>query len=250
MSKSVLITGSARRLGRFFAVEFAKKGWNIIIHHHSSEERAKDTLAEILNLGVNACVISADLIDEKQIVELVDRSFDFMGSIDVLVNNAGIYPSAYSLEDTETKIWDDTHSVNLRAQFLITREFVKNSKKNILEKDQSVKHIVNIASLGAIETWKKRTSYNVSKSGVIQLTKSLALELAPNFCVNSVCPGAIVQPHDYAPQDEGLISVSRIPMQRHGEPGDVFDAVYFFSSCSPYITGQSITVDGGYHLSR
>lgn len=249
MSKTVLITGSARRLGRAFALEFAQKGWNIVLHHHASPERAEQTLHEILSYNVRAIILKGDLRVEQDIVRFMDEAFEKMGSIDVLVNNAGVFHDPYTLENTSTELWDSVNDVNTKAQFLTAREFVRKTK--IVESDNGIlKRIINIASLGGIETWKKRISYNVSKSGSIHLTKSLAVELAPSFSVNCICPGAIIQPDDFAEQDAGLIPEKRIPMLRYGTASDIFDALYFFSTCSPYITGQIMIIDGGYHLSR
>ena len=91
-------------------------------------------------------------------------------------------------------------------------------------------------------------AYNVSKAGVLQLTRALARELAPNISVNVVCPGAIYMPSDPSIVDTSLISVEKVPMKRLGSALDVFDAVWFFATASTYITGQSLIVDGGYEL--
>lgn len=249
MDKTVLITGSARRLGRAFALDYAKKGWNIVLHHHDSLQRSQQTLGDVLSYNVKAITVQGDLRDEEQIIGFMSDAFVRMGSIDVLINNAGVFPQQYALEETSSELWDSVYDVNTKAQFLTSREFVRNVKAHGTE-NGNVNRIINIASLGGIETWKKRTSYNVSKSGSIQLTKSLAAELAPDFAVNCICPGAIAQPDDFSEQDVGLISENRIPMLRHGTSGDIFDGLYFFSTCSPYITGQIMIIDGGYHLSR
>ena len=245
--KCVFITGSAKRLGRACALRFAQRGYDIILHYHTSEDRAFQTAEEIRQFGANITIVHGDISNEKDINDIF-TSISEQGIVpSIVVNNAGVFPDKVPLRDIEMSLWDEIYHINLRSQFLISREFVRiaeNSSSN------DVFRIINISSLGGIETWKNRAPYNVSKSGVIQLTKSLASELAPKFAVNCVCPGAISQPDDFAEQDNGLVSLHRIPMQRFGTADDIFDAIYFFSTCSPYITGQILTVDGGYHLSR
>ena len=108
-----------------------------------------------------------------------------------------------------------------------------------------------MGSLGAHEIWRDRIAYNVSKSALHTMVQTLARGLAPRISVNSVAPGIIVQPNDVAEHERaGMIGIDRIPMERYGDVADVFDAVWFFATASRYITGQTIIVDGGYHLTR
>lgn len=245
--KYVLITGSAKRLGRACALRFAQRGYNIILHYHTSADRALLTAEELRRFGVNVIIVHGDISDEQEIIGIF-HSLAEQGILpSIVVNNAGIFPEKMVIRDIDMSLWDEIYHINLRSQFLVAREFVRLVESYLLD---DVLRIINISSLGGRETWKNRAPYNVSKSGVIQLTKSLASELAPKFAVNCVCPGAISQPDDFAEQDNGLVPLSRIPMQRYGTADDIFDAIYFFSTCSPYITGQILTVDGGYHLSR
>src|SRR5690606_4446286 len=136
---------------------------------------------------------------------------------------------------------DDTFDVNLKGELFTSQRFSQLAKPN--------SRIINIASLGALEIWKGRVPYHISKSALLHLTKAMAVELAPNISVNCVCPGAIHIPEEPA-EDSSLISTDKIPMKRYGNVDDIFDAVYFFATCSAYITGQNIIVDGGYHYSR
>jgi NAD(P)-dependent dehydrogenase (short-subunit alcohol dehydrogenase family) len=109
--------------------------------------------------------------------------------------------------------------------------------------------IINISSLGGINIWKDRIDYNVSKSALIQLTKVLARALAPQISVNVVCPGYIdLSEHKSKNENKEKMSLQKIPMNRYGTVEDVFEAVYFFSSCSQFITGQVLIVDGGQSL--
>ncbi|HRE56531.1 MAG TPA: SDR family NAD(P)-dependent oxidoreductase [Candidatus Kapabacteria bacterium] len=243
----VLITGSAKRLGRACALRYAEKGYSIILHFHMSEERAHQTANELRQMGTDVIVVKGNLTKESDCVQIFEKLEALQCIPRIIVNNAGVFPEKLMLKDMESTYWDETYNINLRSQLLVSREFVRLVERTRAKGDF---RIILISSLGGRETWKYRTAYNVSKSGVIQLAKSLASELAPKFTVNCICPGAISQPDDFSEQDSGLIPIHRIPMERYGNADDIFDAIYFFSTCSPYITGQILTVDGGYHLSR
>jgi len=180
-----------------------------------------------------------DLKETKAIEKTFENVFKEFGVPDVLVNNAGIFPLRFALDELEEQVWEETIAINLKAYLFVAKVFSK------FARDGS--RIINIGSLGGIETWKGRIPYNISKAGVIQLTKSLAKELAPRISVN---PGTIFIPYEPNQIDSPMIPPNKIPMQRYGTILDVFDAVYFFATCSNFITGQVINVDGGYHLDR
>ena len=234
-----LITGSGRRIGKGLAIEFARKGWDVLIHYNNSAESALKTLQEIQNIGSKAVMFQADVRDYSAMQTGFEKAVAEIGHPDILVNNAAIYPSANNLQNTEISLWDDVMDTNLKSYFQMAKIFSENAVKG--------SRIINIASLGAFQIWKGRIPYNVSKAGVIQLTKALARDLAPNISVNSVSPGSIEIENE--PAEGGLaLKVENIPMNRYGKISDVFDAVYFFATASLYITGQNINVDGGYHL--
>lgn len=240
---SVLITGSGRRLGRGLAIEFARKGWDILIHFNSSHESALQTKEYIENnFGVKVFVFCSDLSNIKESIKNFEDVFEKVQVPKVLVNNAAIFPKKLNLDEIDEPIWDATLTINLKAYLFISKVFANYAPEG--------SRIVNIGSLGGIETWKGRIPYNISKAGVIQLTKSLAKELAPRITVNCVNPGTIFIPYEQNQIDAPLIPAERIPMQRYGTVMDVFDAVFFFATCSNFITGQVINVDGGYHLDR
>ncbi len=234
--KNVLITGSARRIGRVLAIEFAKKGYNIFLHYNDSQEKALITKNEIEKYGVNVVLVKADLREENQIEDLFKELKN--QEINILVNNAAIYPEQKPLNELELEDWNDTINLNLRSVFLISKFFATH---NIEGK------IINIGSLGAFHIWKKRIIYNTAKAGLIQLTKALAIELTPRISVNSVSPGTIFIKKD-EPSEHITLKESSIPYGRFGKPEEVFEAVYFFATCSNFITGQNINVDGGFGL--
>ncbi|QLH54094.1 MAG: hypothetical protein CH6_2725 [Candidatus Kapaibacterium sp.] len=239
----VLITGSGRRIGRGLAIEFARKGWNVIIHFNSAMESALETKNYIVkNFGVKVFTFASDLQDIKTSVDNFEKVFNEVGVPNVLVNNAAIFPNRRNLDEIDEEIWDLTLTINLKAYLFVSKTFAKYAQEG--------SRIINIGSLGGIETWKGRIPYNISKAGVIQLTKSLAKELAPKITVNCVNPGTIFIPYEPNQIDSPLVPLEKIPMQRYGTILDIFDAVYFFATCSNFITGQVLNVDGGYHLDR
>lgn len=235
----ILITGSGRRLGKAVALEFARKGWDVIINYNKSEKKAEETVTEIKSFGVNSTAFKADVTKHEEFKKAYLKCTKEIGCPDVLVNNAAIYPSSFNLENTKQSLWDEVMNTNLKSYFLISQLFSSKAKSN--------SRIINIASMGAFNIWKGRIPYNVSKAGVVQLTKALAVDLAPKISVNSVSPGSIYIENDKA-NEELTIKPANIPMQRYGNAADVFDAVYFFATASLYITGQNINIDGGYHL--
>ncbi len=236
---TALITGSGKRIGKALAIKFAEKGWDIIVHYFHTGKGAEDTVKQIEERGRKAFMIKADLRNENQIIAAFQKAFEEMGIPELLINNSGIFPDKKLITETSIDDWDDIMNINLRSQFICARDFAKVAGKG---------RIVNIGSLGGLEAWDRRTVYNVSKAGVIHLTKALAKELAPEFSVNCVSPGSILIPGEPGPADHDMRSVSKIPKNRLGNVDDVFDAVYFFATASDYITAQVINVDGGAHI--
>lgn len=235
----ILITGAGKRLGRGLAIEFAKQNYDVIIHYNSSKNLAEKTYNEIIALGRKCVLFKADLRNTKEMEDGFKNITEKFAYPDVLVNNAAIYPQENNLNDTSIELWNDVINTNLTSYFAMSRIFAENAKTG--------SRIINIASLGAFKIFKGRIPYNVSKAGVIQLTKALALELAPNITVNSVSPGSIFI-DDVEPSEKLAITTDRIPMKRYGTVKDVFDAVKFFANSSNYITGQNLCVDGGFNL--
>ncbi len=239
MKKSVIITGGGRRIGRGLAVEFGKMGWNVGIIYNKSKDSALRTVETIKGFAVDCFAVKADISSPNEVSEAFDALFNELGYINVLINNSAIYPDAHSLQETSNELWQQTINTNLSGIFYASKAFAALAESN--------SRIINIASLGAYKIWKQRIPYNVSKAGVLQLTKALAFELAPGITVNSVSPGTI-EMNDEPDDASELISVSKIPMKRYGNVKDIFEVVYFFATCSLFITGQDIILDGGFSL--
>lgn len=238
---TVFITGSGKRIGRALALNFAGKGWNVAIHYNSSEEQAKKTYDEVEKKGVKTILTKGDVRNYDEIKDAFGKAVEKLGVPDVLVNNAGVFPPKKKIEELDIDMWDWVQEVNLRAHYFTSKIFSSYKPKNA--------KIINFASLGAFEIWKNRLPYHASKAGALHLTKALAREFAPDISVNSISPGTIYIPNEPGP-DPDLMPEKRIPMGRYGSTDDIFEAVWFFATCTPFITGQNLIVDGGYHINR
>lgn len=232
--KIALVTGAAKRIGRQIALRLAAEGADVAIHYGRSESEARQTAAEC-----DGRVFQADLASVPEIRKLVDAVEQDYGRLDLLVNNAAQYKPTPVLEATEED-WDALHEVNLKAVFFCCQA----GAKLMLKKGGG--RIVNIGSLGGIRPWSQYHAYCASEAGGIMLTKTLAKALAPKISVNSVAPGVIHFDPETPPKIERLIAAT--PMKRHGTGQEIAEAVAYFATCSPFVTGQVLAVDGGLSL--
>lgn len=241
MEKTIIITGASKRIGAYLCEQFAIRNYNVVIHYNLSKSNAEELLKHIvvLNPNIKVILVKADLRQEKEIINMFNIIKESFSNIDILVNNVGIFPKKMQIEEIDSEKWDDIFNINLRSHMLVSREFKKYAKANNAK-------IINFSSLGGREIWKNHILYNVSKAAVITLTESLARELAPNIAVNCICPGIVKLSKD----EIFYVEEKNIPMRRYASKEDIFEAVYFFASCSNYITGQILTIDGGMHLAK
>ncbi|MFI5202251.1 MAG: SDR family NAD(P)-dependent oxidoreductase [Candidatus Kapaibacterium sp.] len=235
-TKRVLITGGVRRLGLHIAYGFAERhavlGLN---YHHASEREADHAQSECLKRGAKQVfLIKGDVTKEADAI--VGRFAKLAGGIDAVVNNAGVFPKREPLDALTMKQFQETLALNLLAPFEVSKAAAEYMNEGGV--------IVNLASLGGVQIWKERIDYNVSKSALITLTKALARELAPKkITVNAVAPGAI-QVENQPPERLG-IAEDKIPLGRYGTTEDIVRAVLYFAYDAPYVTGQTLIVDGG-----
>ncbi|MBU3742254.1 MAG: SDR family oxidoreductase [Candidatus Kapabacteria bacterium] len=242
---TVLITGGARRLGAAFATAFAARGYDVGITYRTSASAAAATVDACAAAGVQAAMRHCDVADAAALELAVTSLIDELGTPDVIVSNAGIFPDRTSVDRLQVDAV--RHAIDVNTLPLVTLAKVYHD----CLVTSSVPHgrLISISSLGALEIWRDRLAYNVSKSALLTTVMSLARSAAPRMSVNSVAPGAILMPHEPTSNDAAMLPADRIPMGRHGSADDVMDAVWFFATCSPYVTGQVLTVDGGSHLS-
>lgn len=239
-----LVTGAARRIGAAICRTLHAEGWNLIIHCNTSQAQA-ETLADALNQErpQSAQVIQADLNKMVDIQFLAAAAPAAWGRLDALVNNASSFFPTPVADATEEQ-WDDLLGSNLKAPFFLSQALYP-------ELRQQHGCIINISDIFAVRPMPRHTIYSIAKAGNAMMTKSLALEMAPQVRVNGVAPGAILWPENAI--GEEVISrdkLQQIPLGKLGGVQAISDTIKFLLTESPYITGQIITVDGGRSLQQ
>lgn len=230
--RRVLVTGSAKRIGRVIAIELARRGFSVAIHYNQSRAEAERVAEEC----GGAPTFQADLGQVEQIRSLFRDVQQRFGNLHGLVNNAARFTRFDPLEITEAD-WDFIHDINLKGTFFCCQEGAKQMFAN------GGGRIVNISSLGGIRPWADHAHYCASKAGLIMLTKALSKAWAPRIAVNSVAPGVIPFDNDVDARVQKMIDAT--PMRRAGTPEEIAEAVHFFLTAADFITGQTLAVDGG-----
>lgn len=238
--KTALITGASKGIGRAIAMRFAEQGANVAFTYLSSVEKGQALESELAALGVKAKGYRSDASDYAAAEQLVSDVVADFGSLDVLVNNAGITQDNLLMRMTE-EMWDKVINVNLKSCF----NTVKASTRTFMK--QKAGSIINITSVVGIKGNAGQANYAASKAGIIGFTKSVALELGSrNIRCNAIAPG-FIETEMTDVLDEKTVQGWRdaIPMRRGGNPEEVADAVVFLASdMSSYISGQVLQVDG------
>ncbi|HCA83526.1 MAG TPA: 3-oxoacyl-[acyl-carrier-protein] reductase [Flavobacteriales bacterium] len=239
--KVALITGASRGIGRGIALRFAQEGANIAFTYASSEEKAKALENELSALGIKAKGYKSDAANFDQAMQLVDDVVKEFGTLDVLVNNAGITRDTLLMRMTEQQ-WDEVINTNLKSVFNLT----KAAQKPMLKQRNG--SIINMSSVVGVKGNAGQSNYSASKAGIIGFTKSIALELGSrNIRSNAIAPG-FIETEMTEVLDEKVVQGWRdsIPLKRGGTTEDVANACLFLASdLSSYITGQTIHVCGG-----
>lgn len=247
--KTALITGAGAGIGRGIADIFADAGAKVIVVDINAASAA-ETAELIVARGGQASALSADVSSEDEVVALFQRAPAIYGTLDILVNNAAIFPKKPFLE-IDAAFWDRLHGVNLRGVFLCLRECIRH-----MQVQGSGGSIVNISSVSSLQTAVyHNATYNASKAGVNSLTRTTALEFAADgIRVNAVLPGGVATPGAVAAssaiQLKGpMLTPGRIPLGSMGEAKDIAAATLFLASPEArYITGQLLAVDGGFQI--
>jgi glucose 1-dehydrogenase len=252
--KNVLVTGGTSGIGQAIAVRFAELGSNVAINYLRTPEEARETeeqvhacVARVQQAGVRDVLVKADVSKEDEVVAMVKDAIDQLGGIDVLVNNAGIQISRPSHELSQAD-FEKVLAVNLRGAFLCARESIKHFLA-----DRKPGVIINVSSVHQLIPKPDYLGYSVSKGGMQNLTRTLALEYAgSNIRVNGVGPGATITPINRAwvddPEKAAQVE-SHIPLGRAGTADEMAGVTCFLASDdAAYITGQTIFVDGGLTL--
>jgi NAD(P)-dependent dehydrogenase (short-subunit alcohol dehydrogenase family) len=231
-----LVTGAGRRLGRALALGLARRGMRLAVHYHTAGHEAQVTLDAIREIGVEAEGFPAELADPVQARALPARVAERFGSLDVLVNSAGIMTRA-TVEETTPEIWDAIMAINLRAPFLVAQGALPWLRA-------ARGRVVNLADVGGLEPWPGYAAHCISKAGVVMLTQTLARALAPEITVNAIAPGAVLPPDNW--DDASREHLARTtPLRRLGAPDDIVGALLYLLEGGDYVTGQTLVVDGG-----
>lgn len=242
MKKVVLITGASRGIGKATAIEFAKKGYNVVINYVSNDSAAKELKSFIVeNYDVDVMLCKCDVSNEENVKEMVNDVINHFGKIDVLINNAGIAIDT-TFEDKTVDNFRKILDVNLIGPFIVSREV---GKYMLEEKKGS---IVNVSSTNGIDTYYTYAlDYDASKAGLISLTHNLSLEFSPYVRVNAIAPGW-TNTDSIQEMDKEYIKeeCENIYLRRFAEPQEVAKAIYFLASDeASYINNEVLRVDGG-----
>lgn len=241
---TALITGSAKRIGAEIVRQLHAAQWNLVIHYHHSQAEAQALAAELNDLRPNSAIsVQADLNQPHQRATLAQRAREQWQGIHLLVNNASsFYPTP--LADASEADWDNLIGSNLKAPYFLAQALAP-----FLVETQGC--IINIADIYADKPLRHHSIYSIAKAGNVMLTKSLAVELAPQVRVNGIAPGAILWPEqsDKLSDEDKDKMLCKIPLQQRGQAQDIAQAILFLVNNAPYVTGHILTVDGGRSLS-
>jgi pteridine reductase len=233
--RAALVTGGGTRVGAAIARALAAAGCDVIVHYAKSAEGARAVSSQVKELGRRSFAIQADLTARDAIARLAEQATEATGRLDVLVHNAANFEKA-TLTELSAEVWDRALSLNATAPYLLTLALAPALKS-------ARGSVVAITCLSASRPWKHYVPYSASKAALANVVAGLALALAPEVRVNAVAPGTVLPPADYDELKLARIR-ERIPLARIGAAEDVARAVVFLAE-NDYVTGQTITVDGG-----
>lgn len=237
LDRTVLITGSARRVGRIFALGCAQAGADVVIHHGHSPDEAEETREVIEKLGRRAWVIASDFTKPAEVTEVITQANEY-SPLFALVNSAAIF-DPLSLTETTLTDWENHLAINLTAPFRLSQAFAEQLAEG------AVGRIVNILDWRALRPGADHFPYTISKAALAAMTKSLAVALAPRITVNGLAMGAILPPVDGGP---GPDLQEHYPIPRWSEEQEVQQSLVFLLAGPSYITGEILYLDGGRHL--
>ena len=239
-NKVALVTGGAVRLGKAIAVALAQRGADVAITYNSSAGPAEAVVAEIIATGCRAAAFQADFSRTSDMGRLVDEVLARFGHLDILVNSAAIFERG-EWDTTTEENWDRHFAINLKAPFFLSQAFGRHVKAH-----GTRGHIVNIADWRGVRPGPDHMAYTLTKVGVVGMTNSLALALAPEIQVNAIAPGLILPPPG---ANETFVAhkAAELPLARSGSPVEIVKAVLYLVD-SDFVTGELLYVTGGEHL--
>jgi 3-oxoacyl-[acyl-carrier protein] reductase/pteridine reductase len=234
--KTALITGGAHRVGKAITLTLAQAGANVVVNYYSSDAAAQETVRQAEALGVGGLAVQADVGDMEQARALVAAAADRFGAVDILVNSASIW------QKTPLPLGDFAGWRRVLGVLLDGSMYLADAVAPMMQ-ERGEGEMINIVDLAAWKPFSGYVAHSVGKAGLLALTRSLALELAPAVNVNAVAPGPVLPPPDYS--EEQITRIARRTLKgRWGVAEDVSDAVRFLIEAD-YITGEVLVVDGG-----
>ena len=249
--QKALVTGANSGIGKGVAIAIGNAGADVVVNYVAGKEAAQEVVDEIKADGSNAIAIEADVSKEEQVQVMFKQMIDEFGTIDLLVNNAGLQRDA-AFDEMTLEQWNFVINVNLTGQFLCAREAVREFKRRGVVESVSCSagKIICMSSVHEVIPWAGHANYAASKGGIKLLMKSLAQELAPHrIRVNSIGPGAIRTPINtdaWSTPEAYEALMSLIPYKRIGETDDIAQAaVWLASDAADYVNGTTLFVDGG-----
>jgi glucose 1-dehydrogenase len=239
--KVAVVTGGGVRIGRAITLALARAGCHVFIQYGRSVGPAQQTEADAKALGVDAHIHAADLSDEKATQSIIPAAQKKFRKLDILVNNAAIFPEKDTFTKTDTALWERVFAVNLRAPFLLSRAFAAQVTANGEGK------IINITDSRVRRPGTDHFVYRLSKGGLWQMTETLAVELAPRISVNALALGAILPPAGKDRRTLEKIAKEKVPLRRHGSAEVVGESVLYLLG-QDFLTGTVLPIDGGEFL--
>ncbi len=243
--KTALITGSDSGIGQATAVEFAKEGADVVVSYHSDSRGANLTRKAVEAEGRRAIVVQCDVSDESQVEAMFDQAVQSLGTLDILMNNAGVDASGTKVAELSTDVWDKAIRTNVYGYFFCCRRFAQ-----IRTAAGGEGKIINVTSVHEDVPNAGGADYDCSKGAIRMLTRTLALELAPlKVNVNGLAPGMVLTPFNQEAIDDPKVleeQVQSIPWKRAAQPEEIARlAVFLASSDADYVTGTTYVMDGG-----
>ena len=252
--QKALVTGANSGIGLGVALALGQAGADVVVNYVSSDDAAQQVVEDIKQSGVQAYAHKADVSKEDQVQAMFQRMFQEFGTIDILINNAGLQRDA-PFEQMTLEQWNTVISINMTGQFLCAREAVREFKRRgvVPEVSCAAGKIICISSVHEVIPWAGHVNYAASKGGIMLMMKSIAQEVAPyRIRVNSIAPGAIRTPINASawntPEAYNAL-MTLVPYKRIGEAEDIgHAAVWLASDAADYVTGISLYIDGGMTL--
>lgn len=249
-----IVTGASSGIGKAIALALGEAGADVAVNYASAEAPALEVVGMLQAMGRRAFAFKADVADETQVAALFQRAREMFGSVDILINNAGLQKDA-PLHEMTVAQWQRVIDVNLTGQFLCAREAVREFRRRgpAPEISRALGKILCVSSVHEVIPWAGHVNYAASKGGVMLMMKSIAQEYAAEHIrVNSVAPGAIRTPINreaWETPEAYAALMKLVPYQRIGEPEDLARAaVWLVSDEADYVTGTTLFVDGGMTL--